>query len=46
MHIQDPQPIQELAKDADLNATREKVNEIVRLLNAMWFTDEIQHTND
>jgi hypothetical protein len=44
MLIQDPNPIEELANDATLADTIKKVNELVELLNLMWFTDDTQHT--
>ena len=44
MLIQDPNPIKKLDKNATLAETITKVNEVVDLLNLMWFTDDTQHT--
>jgi hypothetical protein len=44
MQIQDPNPIEKLRSDASLADVIAKVNEILDLLNLMWFTDDTQHT--
>jgi|9_EtaG_2_1085328.scaffolds.fasta_scaffold02098_6 hypothetical protein len=44
-HFQDPRPIEELKSNATVAQRVAKINELVRLLNAMWFTDDAEHTS-
>ncbi len=44
MKIQDPQPIEKLTGTVTTKQLTTKVNELIDLLNAMWFTDETQHS--
>ena len=42
--IQDPRPMQELASTAKVADRIAKINEIVRLMNELLFTDDQIHT--
>ena len=42
--FQDPRPLQELASNATVADRIAKINEIVRLINELLFTDEQIHT--
>lgn len=42
--IQDPRPIEKLASNATVAKRIAKINELVELINNMWFPDETNHT--
>lgn len=41
---QDPRPVAKLAANATVAQRVAKINELVALVNNMWFTDEETHT--
>ena len=43
-HIQDPRPVEKLASDATVAQRIAKINELVDLVNNMWFTDDADHS--
>ena len=42
--FQNPRPIERLASNATVAQRIAKINELVELLNDMWFSDETNHT--
>ena len=44
MKIQDPQPVGKLKSNATVAERIAKINELVDLVNNMWFTDDVEHT--
>lgn len=42
--IQDPRPVAKLAANATVAQRVAKINELVALVNNMWFSDEGSHT--
>mgnify|MGYP003342896170 FL=1 len=42
--VQDPRPVEKLASNATVAQRIAKINELVALVNNMWFTDDADHT--
>ena len=42
--IQDPRPVERLASNSTVAQRIAKINELVNLVNNMWFADEETHT--
>jgi hypothetical protein len=42
--IQDPRPVEKLQSNATVAQRIAKINELVDLINNMWFADEKTHT--
>jgi hypothetical protein len=43
-HVQDPRPVEKLKSNATVAQRIAKINELVDLVNSMWFTDDADHT--
>jgi len=43
-HLQDPRPVEKLKSNATVAQRIAKINELVALINIMWFTDDADHT--
>lgn len=42
--IQTPRPVEKLASNATVAQRIAKINELVELINNMWFSDEADHS--
>ena len=43
-HVQYPRPVEKLKSNATVAERIAKINELVDLVNSMWFTDDADHT--